>query len=158
LRGYDYRTPALYHVVTCTHQGVSRFGAVREGIMHLSPAGTMIHEVWEAIPETFPFVSLDASVVMPNHHHGILFIEPQADEQLGVALGDVMRWFKTITTVRYSHGVRHQGWASYNRRLWHRNYYAHILRDERDLERVREYIEGNPANWDTGRFRLEGST
>jgi putative transposase len=38
--------------------------------------------------------------------------------------------------------------------LWHRNYYDHIVRDDRDLDRIREYIEGNPANWNEDRFYL----
>jgi REP element-mobilizing transposase RayT len=88
---------------------------------------------------------------MPNHHHGILFIEPQPDD----ALGEVMQWFKTVTTVRYSHGVRNHGWPPYDRRLWHRNYYDHIVRNDRDLERIRLYIEHNPANWSTDDYYAE---
>jgi REP element-mobilizing transposase RayT len=77
LRGYDYRTPALYHVVTTTQHGVCRFGEVCDSLMHPNPIGRMVGEIWHAIPEQFPTVSLDTSIVMPNHLHGIIFIEPQ---------------------------------------------------------------------------------
>ena len=155
LHGYDYRTPALYHIVTCAQGNICRFGTVRDSLMHSNAIGDMIRDVWDAIPETFPTVSLDASIVMPNHHHGILWIEPQPDSTLGPSLGDVMKWFKTVTTVRYSHGVHNLGWPPYNRRLWHRNYYDHIVRDDRDLYRIRRYIENNPANWNTDDFYAE---
>lgn len=66
-----------------------------------------------------------------------------------------MKWFKTVTTVRYSHAVRALGWPPYDRRLWHRNFYDHVVRDDRDLDRIRGYIESNPANWNTDRFHAE---
>jgi len=99
----------LYHVVNCAQGNICRFGAVRGSFMHPNAIGDMIRVVWAAIPETFPAVSLDDSIVMPNHHHGIVFIEPQPGDRVGPSLGDVMKWFKTITTVRYSHGVRGDG-------------------------------------------------
>lgn len=147
LPGYDYRTPALYHVVNSTRHGICRFGTVECGIMRTNPAGDMIEEIWNAIPEQFPGVSLDAAVVMPNHHHGVVFIEPKPDGSLGVSLGDIMKWFKTVTSVRYSHGVHEPGSPPYDRRFWHRNYYDHIIRNDRDLDRIRTYIENNPATW-----------
>lgn len=151
LPGYDYRTPGLYHVVTGTKGNICRFGAVYENIMIPNDIGQMVDEIWNSIPDKFPAVSLDASVVMPNHFHGIVFIEPQPDDALGISLGKIMQWFKTITTVRYSQGVRERGWHPYDKRFWHRNYYEHIVRDERDLERIRDYIAGNSANWDSDR-------
>jgi len=109
--------------------------------MQTNAVGDMIQEIWEEIPQTFPGVSLDASVIMPNHLHGIIWLQPQPNEAPGPSLGDIMQWFKTVTTVRYSHGVHNSGWPPYNRRLWHRNYYDHIVRDDRDLDRIRLYRE-----------------
>ena len=159
LRGYDYRTPSLYHVVNCTRYGVHRFGCIEQNAMQVNDIGEMILDVWDAIPGKFPTVSLDASVIMPNHHHGIIWLEPQPNDTLGPSLGDIMKWFKTVTTIRYSHGVRDLGWEPYSRRFWHRNYYDHIVRDDRDLDRIRGYIEHNPATWETDDFYLmPGST
>jgi REP element-mobilizing transposase RayT len=120
--------------------------------MVVNAIGRMIEEVWTANPGIFPAVSLDASIVMPNHHHGIIFIEPQPGAILTTSLGEVMKWFKTVTTVRYSHGVRQCSWPPYDRKLWHRNYYGHIVRSQRDLDRIRDYILCNPANWNTDRL------
>jgi REP element-mobilizing transposase RayT len=61
----------------------------------------------------------------------------------------MMAWFKSMTTNAYIRGARHDGWAAFKTRLWQRNYYEHIVRNERDLDSVREYIFNNPARWDS---------
>ncbi|MGI8482988.1 MAG: transposase [Thermomicrobiales bacterium] len=146
LREYDYRTPALYHVVMCTHHRTCRFGTIEHNAMEINEAGVMISDVWTAIPAHFPRVSLDAFVVMPNHVHGIIWIEPDEFET-APSLGDVAKWFKSVTVSRYSQGVHQRGWPPYDAHLWQRNYYDHIVRDDRDLDRIRLYIEHNPSTW-----------
>lgn len=59
-----------------------------------------------------------------------------------------MKWFKSISTNRYIHGVRDHGWPRFDGHLWQRNYYDHIVRNDADLDRIRQYIENNPATWD----------
>jgi REP element-mobilizing transposase RayT len=66
---------------------------------------------------------------------------------LTLSLPDVVHRFKTLTTKRYTDGVRHHGWAVYPGRLWHRNYYEHIIRDQAGLNQLRQYIADNPARW-----------
>ena len=56
-----------------------------------------------------------------------------------------------MTTKRYADGVKQHGWPSFPGKLWQRNYYEHIIRDENDMARIREYIANNPAQWDTDR-------
>jgi len=55
--------------------------------------------------------------------------------------------FKSLTTRRYIEGVRHLGWKPFHTRLWQRNYYEHIIRNEKDLQGVIDYILLNPQNW-----------
>jgi hypothetical protein len=62
-------------------------------------------------------------------------------------IGDVMDWFKTMTTNEYIRGVKNLGWPPFDRKLWQRNYYEHIIRDEQSYERIAEYIISNPAKW-----------
>ncbi len=59
----------------------------------------------------------------------------------------MVQWFKTMTTNAYIRGVQSQGWTPFAGRLWQRNYYEHIVRDEAELERIRDYIVNNPSNW-----------
>jgi REP element-mobilizing transposase RayT len=115
---------------------------------------------------------LDAFVVMPNHVHGIIMLMDGAN---GVpsgaklksaptkfhALPEIVRAFKTFSA-RAINNHRRSGGMS----LWQRNYYEHIIRDEKDLDRIRRYIaenpsrwaedSNNPAIWDRSRSRITG--
>ena len=66
-----------------------------------------------------------------------------------LSLGDVVHRFKTMTTKRYADGVKLAGWPPFPGRLWQRNYYEHIIRNDVALNRIRDYIEANPALWET---------
>ena len=68
-----------------------------------------------------------------------------------LSLPDVVHRFKTLSTMRYGDGVRRSGWTPYDGRLWQRNYYEHIVRNERDLDRFRRYIDENPTRWSSDR-------
>ncbi len=70
-------------------------------------------------------------------------------------LGDIIGAFKSITTVQYTRGVVGAGWLRFNKRLWQRNYYEHVLRGRRDLERIRRYVAKNPARWHHDRYHVE---
>jgi len=99
---------------------------------------------------------LDTFVVMPNHVHGIVVfvgaglalpLEIALSCQEGAAssaptLGDVMRAFKSLSALRVNRRMMRTG------RLWQRNYFEHVIRDEEDLNLIRQYILGNPARWE----------
>ncbi len=60
--------------------------------------------------------------------------------------------FQSIVTVEYIRGVKTCGWQAFNGKLWQRNYYEYIIRDERSYQRIAEYIINNPANWQKTNF------
>jgi hypothetical protein len=64
-----------------------------------------------------------------------------------LSLADVVHRFKTMTTKRYADGVKQSGWSPFRGRLWQRNYYEHIIRDESAFNRLRRYIDENPLRW-----------
>jgi len=64
----------------------------------------------------------------------------------------MMDAFKSITTVEYIHGVNQYGWQRFNGKLWQRNYFEHIIRDEQSDQRISEYIHNNPAKWVEDKF------
>jgi hypothetical protein len=70
----------------------------------------------------------------------------------GTSLHEVVRWFKTMTTNAYIRGVKQKIWPSFNKRLWHRNYYDRIIRNNDELHRIREYILNNPMNWEEDEY------
>lgn len=63
-------------------------------------------------------------------------------------LGDVMDWFKTMTTNAYIRGVKDHGWLPFPCRLWQRNYYERIIRNDNELQRARQYLLENPMKWE----------
>ena len=64
-----------------------------------------------------------------------------------MSLPDVVARFKTMTTKRHCDGVRTLGWPPFRGRLWQRGYYERILRDEAELNHIRQYIAENPSHW-----------
>jgi putative transposase len=128
---------------------------------------------WEKLPEKFTAVTLDAFVVMPNHIHFIIVItadheptpvgaHPRVRPDSGgegqtpegqtrgsaPTLGTIVQWFKTMTTNAYIRGVKEDAWRPFPGKLWQRNYYEQIIKNERHLTAVRQYIENNPVNWE----------
>ncbi|GAB4201886.1 MAG: transposase [Roseiflexaceae bacterium] len=147
LGGYDYAGQGAYFVTICAWSRGDHFGSIDAAGHHHNAAGQLVAARWEAISSKFPTATLDAYVVMPDHLHGIIALGDPAPGVAGATLGQIIGWFKTMTTNAYIRGVREQGWPPFAGRLWQRNYYEHIIRHEDDLARVRAYIDGNPARW-----------
>jgi len=147
LATFDYRNPGPYFVTICLNTREPLFGRVENGLMLLNDPGECMQHLWLSLPERFPTIILDAFVVMPDHLHGILTLHDGSTIQPGLFLGNVVKAFKSQTTTAYIHGVRQLGWPPFAGKLWQYNYYEHIIRDDRDLDTKRAYIEGNPACW-----------
>jgi REP element-mobilizing transposase RayT len=169
LKGYDYSQEGMYFVTICVQKG--------QCLLEGTGVQAMILLWWEKLAEKFPTVILDAFITMPNHVHFIIAIvgapprddvgahprvrpdegqthEGQTHEgqthgsaPTAVTLGEIVQWFKTMTTNAYINGVKEQGWEPFPGKLWQRNYYEQIIRNERHLTAVRQYIHDNPANW-----------
>jgi REP element-mobilizing transposase RayT len=157
LPGWNYRLPGPYAITMCTQHRACLFGEVRDGQMVNNAIGIMVQDVWCDMAREFPMIALDAFFVMPNHVHAIVLLDDR-DIERKPELGTIVQRFKSITTSRYINGVWEQGWPPFDGRLWQRNYYEHIVRDDRDLDRCRAYIEANRGNWHNDRDNvLHGS-
>ena len=75
-----------------------------------------------------------------------------------MSLSDVVHRFKSLTTRKYINGVRNSHWVPFRRTLWQRSFYDHIIRNDKDLTRVREYIQNNPINWALDKKNLDNFT
>lgn len=69
-------------------------------------------------------------------------------EHTGSPLRKIIQWFKTMTTNEYIRRVKRDGWKPFDGKLWQRNYYEHIIRNEKELNQIREYILHNPLKWE----------
>lgn len=168
LKGYDYSTEGMYFVTVCTQGYENLFGGITDNHMRLTEAGRVVEKVWRALPDRFSMVELDEYVVMPNHFHGIIAVrtgEPRVrpyshgdhkegdhkDRPYGTednSLARVIQAFKSLTTHAYIEGVNFQEWPPFPGRLWQRNYYDRVIRSEKELANIRQYIVDNPAKWD----------
>ena len=77
---------------------------------------------------------------------------PQGHAPTVKTIGDMMDAIKSITTVEYIRGVKTWGWQSFDGKLWQRNYYEHIIRNEQSYQTISEYIMNNPAKWQDDEF------
>jgi REP element-mobilizing transposase RayT len=144
LQGYDYRQAGAYFLTICPQDRGCWLGAIDQGTVTWTDAGQIVDQCWEQLPGHYPHVELDTWIVMPNHLHGILVVTaPQASVQPVPTLGQMVAFFKyqstkRINTARGTPGIR----------VWQRNYYEHIIRNEASLERLRDYIVTNPLRWE----------
>jgi REP element-mobilizing transposase RayT len=145
--GFDYREPGPYFVTICEHRRISRFGVIVDEDMQPNASGEMILSAWRSLPTTFPTATLDAFVLMPNHFHALIMLSAE-DVETNPSLSAIVQWFKTVTTKRYIQGMRKHGWRSFDGHLWQGSFHDRIVRNERELDRIRRYIDGNPAMWE----------
>jgi len=155
LKNYDYSHPGAYFVTVCAHEKKCLFGKNVESRMELNALGKIVEKHWMEIPKHFQTVSLDQFIVVPNHIHGILIVNVDGrgmachaptprrfGKPVSNSLPTVVGSFKSAVskTINESrNGLRTT--------VWQRNYYEHVIRNEKDLKAIREYIEQNPLKW-----------
>ena len=168
LPGYDYTQAGAYFVTIVTHQ--------RELLFDDPVLRRVVETLWQAIPKHFPTVELDENILMSNHLHGVLWIIGEGRGEARVAATESMSigtpavaeipkdWdsradasplrptlgslsviignFKSITTRRINQIRRAPGGM-----VWQRSFYERVIRNERELAAIRQYIRDNPVNW-----------
>lgn len=159
LKGYDYSQSGLYFITICVKNNACLFGEIVNGVLLLNDAGKMVETEWTKLPDRFKNIELHEFIVMPNHFHAILEIvgatlmdAQNADEPVKKTVGDMVGAFQSIVTVEYIRGVKNNDWQPFDRKLWHRNYWEHIIRNEQSYQTISEYIINNPLKWDEDKF------
>ncbi len=175
---WDYRQAGAYFVTLVIHGRETLLGQVVDGEMVLSPFGRVAATMWQRLQSHFPRVRLDEFVVMPNHLHGIVWLVSNGERRdeaslatpwqtedssfgerggqdmttMGMphpyklesgSLGAIVGNFKSVTARRINR-MRHTPSAP----VWQRNYYERIIRNERELNAIRQYVLNNPTTWD----------
>ena len=165
---YDYAQPGGYFITICTHDRACLFGDMVNEAMVLNDAGIMVEKYWSEIPQHFQHVTLDEHAVMFNHFHGIIFIvgagssrpvQPgssrpmlfdrcedygkEGRENRAPTVGNIVAYFKYQST-KHINIMRNGGFQ----KLWQRNYYERVIRNEKELFETQQYIINNPMNWE----------
>ena len=161
LPAYDYAQAGAYFVTMVTHQRQCLFGEIVGGQMWLAAYGQVVSEQWLRSALVRDEIELDAFIVMPNHIHGIVIrrAQPSGVGAHGCtplpssppyrpprSLGSLVAGFKSAATKRINEIRGMLGIP-----VWQRNYYERVIRDDEELNRIRQYTVDNPAHWEEDR-------
>ena len=182
LKKYDYSLEGLYFITICTQNRVLLFGNIENGEMKINEYGKIINEEWRNTIAIRNNIIIHEYVIMPNHFHAILEIvrtnphsnapeganaifhqnTPQQLKSPSQTIGSIVRGFKAATTRKIINNLEADCIRSHEYsfmenipnfdKIWQRNYYEHIIRDESSHQNISEYIINNPAKWVDDKF------
>ena len=144
---YNYHKNGSYFITICIQNRENRLGQIINEKMILNHAGLMVNQWLIYLTEHFKNITINHKIIMPNHIHFILDIE--YFNQNTSTIAKMIQWFKTMTTNEYIHGVKNSIYPQFNKRIWQRNYYEHIIRNENSFFQISQYIENNPRLWNS---------
>lgn len=148
-------------------------GEINTNQMHLNEWGIIAYNEWIKLPDRFPAMDLDVFQIMPNHMHAIVLLneqakipaakvtnppfadntEPGAQIKNSVTmLGNIIGAYKSLVTNEILKLVKLKQPDIWLGKIWHRNYYEHIIRNEKAYQNIATYIINNPANWANDKF------
>ncbi len=164
LKNWDYSAKGFYFITIAVKNRENILGNIDNEKMILNEYGYIVKQFWEDLINHYDNIKLDAFVVMPNHFHGIIIIDTPAEntventaetihelsqrqgslrkQRRQMLIPKIIGRFKMNTSKAINIERNTQG-----HRFWQRNYYDRIIRTEKELENVRNYIKNNPVNW-----------
>lgn len=159
---YNYSLPGAYFITICTYRKENILGYMIDGKIELNVLGKITVREWLKTLQIRKNIQLDEYMVMPNHFHGIIILTDNSKGVLQYAptnefrspsqtIGSIVRGFKSAVT-RQIKRLDYPFFYS----VWQRNYYEHVIRNENELNLIREYIQNNPLRWQYDRENLEG--
>ena len=178
LQGYDYSQEGLYFITICCQDRAHLFGKVINEEMILNSYGEIAQKEWRNTSAIRDNVLLHEFVVMPNHFHSIIEIKFQkGNNEIGKfqspsqTVGAIIRGYKigTIKKIKdfilfserenistgelqFAPTAPTEKIKELDFKIWQRNYYEHIIRNEEAYERISDYIRDNPKRWNEDKF------
>ncbi|MDX1900966.1 MAG: transposase [Gammaproteobacteria bacterium] len=150
LKGFDYSQNGAYFLTLCTHNRSCLFGEINNKKMVLNQFGIIVRDEWIKSSLIRREIKMDQFIIMPNHLHGIVFIESARCQNKNgqssvlrtinnTSIGSLVAGFKSSVTkkIKAIQGVSITS-------VWQRNYHEHIIRNEKSLDKIREYVIHNP--------------
>ncbi|WP_020404675.1 transposase [Gracilimonas tropica] len=170
LQSYDYSNPGYYFVTICTKDREAIFGNIENGMMAKNELGNVAYKYWLRMPIQYDYVRIPAFVIMPNHVHGIIEVtqkhtptvgaihelplrlgiidhETYRKERRQMYLSKIVGWYKMNVSKEINNRFGLNGSS-----CWQRNYYEHIIRNQKSLNKITEYIEKNPQLWEKDKY------
>ena len=125
--------------------------------MVLNKYGNIIKECWKGLTDHYVNCILDEFVIMPNHIHGIIQIDNHQIVGTGLkpvptvknhGLSEIIRGFKTFSSRNINNLLKEGKFQ------WQRSFYDHIIRDQKSLLNIRNYIIENPLSWKLDKYNI----
>jgi putative transposase len=175
LSNYDYSQEGSYFITLVTQDRIRLFGKIEDGKMMLSSVGKIVEEEWKKTIQLRPNITLGEFIIMPDHMHMILTISSQIEKKEDKewihsnpkspshTIGAIIRGFKGASTKKINLFLNSRGELLfaptnssefYKYKIFQRNYYEHIIRNENDYNRIERYIIDNPINWKKKKLNL----
>ncbi|MEM8777973.1 MAG: transposase [Cyanobacteria bacterium P01_G01_bin.49] len=160
LSRHDYTKSGFYFITICTYKRQCWFGEIIQGKVRLNHLGFIVSELWKGCEKRFNYVTIDQFIVMPSHFHGILVIHNINDEHhllskgkfgkpIVGSLGTIIGAFKSAVSKSIN-----QMRKTAKPPILQKNYYERIIRNEQELNNIRQYILNNPLKWESDRENL----
>jgi len=154
LNNYDYSLNGYYFVTVCSKDRKKIFGDYKNvgaplacARIKLSIIGQIIDNQWNNIVNQYNHIKLDQYTIMPNHIHGILIINNRAEASAAPTIPEIIRSFKSKSTLQYVKYINDNN-LNVSGKIWQRSFHNHIIRNEKSLNAIRNYIAINPENWE----------
>lgn len=156
LKGYDYSSSGVYFITICTKDRKQLLSKITVG-QGLAPAenkltryGKIAREQIELLENRYKGIKIDKYVIMPNHIHILISnYEIAAGASPCPTISDMMCAFKSITTRECKKEELK------TQHLFQSSFHDHIIRGERDYQKIWEYIDTNVARWEKDCFYNE---
>ena len=176
LQTWDYSNDGAYFVTICTKNREYSFGTIKNEKLTETQQSKICLQCWLDLPNHYHNCILDEFTIMPDHVHGIIFIDNDlptipavetglkpvstavsTDKPVSItkiskqySLSEIIRGFKTFTARKINEHQNTQGQP-----FWQSRFYDRIIRNENELNHIREYIINNPLQWETDKNNLE---
>ncbi len=137
LKDYDYSKENMYFITICIKNRLEILGTIREeNNIELSNEGNIVKKNIYKIEEIYKNIGIDEYIIMPNHIHILIWIK----DKNGVTISKIIKHYKTNVSkeIKYS--------------IWQKSFYEHIVRNEKEYLKVREYIRNNIINWKKDKY------
>jgi putative transposase len=165
LGGWNYADAAWYYVTICTHEKHLLFGTIDNELIHLNDIGLLVHQHWLDIPRFHLNTILDEFIIMPNHIHGLIYLNdsvktpsvglPLSGNRSRVSnrspsdrptkkksLSKIINQFKSFASREINRRFGELGES-----IWQRGFYDEVVRSDARLNQIRRYIRDNPKHW-----------
>ena len=139
LKDFDYSTDGAYFITVCTKDRKSLFAPVGAD----SISARMVEKTFIKTIEAYENVESPIYVVMPNHFHAIITIL-RADMESAPTISEIVQSFKRFSTIEYTKMVKKGLLPPFDKQIWQRSFYDHVIRNRDDYEEIYKYISENP--------------